>query len=60
MNGEYGDKTREVDRVLSTEDLECHAKEVHFLSRHRKSLREFKKRVMSLYFYFRKITQTVG
>lgn len=43
MNDENGDKTREVDNVLDMEDLECCAKEVHFLSRHRDSLREFKK-----------------
>lgn len=46
MNNKDGDKTREVYRILNMEDLECHAKEVHFLSRHKDSLREFKKRVM--------------
>lgn len=46
MNGEYGDKTREIDRVLWMEDLECLAKEVHFLSRYKSSLRAFKKRFL--------------
>lgn len=47
MNSEYGDKTtKRFDRILDLEDLECHAKEVHFFSQHKDSLREFKKRVM--------------
>lgn len=47
MNVEYGDKiAKRFDKILDLEDLECHAKGVHFLLWHKDSLREFKERVM--------------